>query len=127
MAHEAVLCGPQGLFARLISSWKGLLRIFWQTKRSKPKPSSVWFSRNQFGFAAKTFFFLVITSFLGQIPVILIEISTDLQRRPFFFGLYLVSKYQQIPEILAKVSTNIVQQTWNYLEFNLGKNACGPQ
>ena len=57
LAREAVLCGPQGLFARLISSWKGLLSIFWQTKRSKPKPSSVWFSRNQFGFAAKTFFF----------------------------------------------------------------------
>ena len=56
MAREAVLCGPQGLFARLISSWKGLLGIFWQIKRSKPKPSSVWFSRNQFGFAAKTFF-----------------------------------------------------------------------
>ena len=33
----------------------------------------------------------------------------------------------QIPEILAKVSTDFVQQTCNYLEFNLGKNACGPQ
>ena len=57
LAHEAVLCGPQGLFARLISSWKGLLSIFWQIKRSKSKPSSVWFSRNQIWFAAKTFFF----------------------------------------------------------------------
>ena len=37
LAREAVLCGPQGLFAQLISSWKGLLCIFWQTKRSKPK------------------------------------------------------------------------------------------
>ena len=57
LAHDAVLCGPQGLFAWLISSWKGLLSIFWQIKRSKPKPSSVWFSRNQIWFAAKTFFF----------------------------------------------------------------------
>ena len=57
LAREAILCGPQGLFARLISSLKGLLSIFWQIKRSKPKPSSVWFSRNQLGFAAKTFFF----------------------------------------------------------------------
>ena len=57
LAHEAVLCGLQGLFARLISSWIGLLSIFWEIKRCKPKPSSVWFSRNQFGFAAKTFFF----------------------------------------------------------------------
>ena len=57
LAGETVLCGPQGLFARLISSWKGLLSIFWQIKSSKPKPSSVWFSRNQYGFAAKTFFF----------------------------------------------------------------------
>ena len=68
--------GPQGLFERLISSWKGLLSIFWQIKRSKPKPSSVWFSRNQFGFAAKTFF-LVFTYFWGQILEILTEISTD--------------------------------------------------
>ena len=58
LAREAVLCGPQGLFAQLISSWKGLLSIFWQIKTSKIKPSSVWFSRNQFGFAAKTFFFI---------------------------------------------------------------------
>ena len=57
LAREAVLCGPQGLFAQLISSWKGLLSIFWQIKTSKIKPSFVWFSRNQFGFAAKTFFF----------------------------------------------------------------------
>ena len=35
--------------------------ILWQIKRwSKPKPSFVWFSRNQFEFAAKTFF-LVFT------------------------------------------------------------------
>ena len=26
-ARDAVLCGPQGLFARVISSWKGLLSI----------------------------------------------------------------------------------------------------
>ena len=58
MAREAVLCGPQGLFAQLIPSWKGLLSIFWQIKTSKIKPSSVWFSRNQFGFVAKTFFFI---------------------------------------------------------------------
>ena len=38
LASEAVLCGPQGFFARLISSLKGLLSIFWQIKRSKPKP-----------------------------------------------------------------------------------------
>ena len=67
LPREAVLCGPQSLFARMISSWKGLLSIFWQIKRSKPKPSSVWFSRNQFGFAARPFF-LVFTYFLGQIP-----------------------------------------------------------
>ena len=24
LAREAILCGPQGLFVRLISSWKGL-------------------------------------------------------------------------------------------------------
>ena len=24
LAREAILCGPRGLFARLISSWKGL-------------------------------------------------------------------------------------------------------
>ena len=33
----------------------------------------------------------------------------------------------QIPEILAKVSTDFIQQTCNFLEFNLGKNARGPQ
>ena len=42
---------------RLISSWKGLLSIFWQIIRSKPKHLFVWYSRNQFGFAVKTFFF----------------------------------------------------------------------
>ena len=57
LARGAVLCGPLDFFAWLISSWKGLLSIFWQIKRYKPKPSSVWFSQNQFGFAAKTFFF----------------------------------------------------------------------
>ena len=86
MAREAVLCGPQGLFTRLISAWKGLLSIFWQIKRSKSKPSSVWFSRNQFGFAAKTFFFNYC---LGQIPVILTKISFDLRPR-FFFYLHLL-------------------------------------
>ena len=24
LTHEAILCGPRGLFARLIFSWKGL-------------------------------------------------------------------------------------------------------
>ena len=57
LAREAVLYGPRGLFARLIFSWKGLLSIFWQIKWCKPKPSCVWYSQNQFGFAAKTFFF----------------------------------------------------------------------
>ena len=79
LSSEAVLCGPQSLFARSISSWKDLLSIFRQIKRSKPKPSSVWFSRKQFGFAAKSFIFLVFSCFLGQIPVILTEISTDLR------------------------------------------------
>ena len=37
-------------------AFSGKLSIFWQTKRFKIKPSSVWFSRNKFGFAAKTFF-----------------------------------------------------------------------
>ena len=84
LAHEAVLCGPQGLFAWLISSWKGLPFCL---------VSSVWFSRNQFGFAEKTFF-LVFTYFWGQIP-----------------------------KILAKVSTDFVQQTCTYMEFNLGEDA----
>ena len=97
MAREAVLCGPQGLFARLISLWKGLLSSLWQIQRSIPKPS-VWFFRNQHGFAAKTFFFKVFAYFLGQIPV-----------------------------KLAKVSNDFVQRNCNYLEFNLGKNARGPQ
>ena len=88
-AREAVLCGQRGLFARLISSWKGLLSIFWQMKRSKPKPSFVWYSRNQFGFAAKTFFGGSSPSF-WEIPVMLTEISTNLRRRPFFFGLHLL-------------------------------------
>ena len=124
LAREAVLCGPQGLFARLIFSWKGLLCIFWHIKRFKPKPSFVWFSRNQFGFAAKTFFF-AFTYFWGQIPEILTEISIDLRRRPFF--LVFTYFWGQIPEILAKVNTDFIQQTCNYLEFNLGENACGPQ
>ena len=49
---------PQGFFACLISSWKGLLSIFWQIKRSKPKSSFVGFP----------------------------EISSDLRRRPFFWS-----------------------------------------
>ena len=74
------------------------LTILWQINRqSKPQPSSVWFSRNQFGFAEKTFF-LVFTYFWGQIP-----------------------------KILAKVSTDFVQQTCTYMEFNLGEDAYGQQ
>ena len=62
LAREAVLRGLQGLFAWMISSWKGLLSIFWQINRSKPKPFSVCFSQNQHGFAAKTFFFFFWSS-----------------------------------------------------------------
>ena len=83
--------GPQGLFVQLISSWKGLLSIFWQIKRSKPKlfgrnQNHLLILQNQFGFAAKTFLFLSSLYFWGQIS-----------------------------EILAKVSTDFVQQTCNYL------------
>ena len=53
------------------------------------------------------------------------EISSDLQRRPFFF--VFTYFWGQIPEILAKVSTDFVQQTCNYLEINFGKKAYGPQ
>ena len=124
LAHEAVLCGPQDLFARLISSWKGLQSIFWQIKRSKPKSSSVWFSWNQIWFAAKTFF-LVFTYFWGQIPKILTEINTDLRRRPFFLSsLTFGDRY---PKYWPKWAPIFVQQTCNYLELNLGKNAFGPQ
>ena len=59
------------------------LTILWQQKhQSKPKPSSVWFAQNPFGFETK--FFLDFTYFWGQIPIKLAEISTDLQRKPFF-------------------------------------------
>ena len=85
-AREAVLCGPQGLFARLISSWKGLLSFFWQIKRSKPKPSSDWFSWNQFGICGKDLYFLlVLTCFLGQIPVIYWPKSAPICGEDFFF------------------------------------------
>ena len=128
------------------------LTFLWQIKRrSKPKPSSVWFSQNQFKFAAKIFFyfFSVFTDFfLGQIPTKLAEISNDLRLRPFFWSsptlenrfpenqhrfavqtFFLVFTYfwEKISEMLAKVNINFVQQTSNYLEFNLNKNACGPQ
>ena len=57
--------GPRSCFVWIARSFCEVnflmerLTILWQIKkRSKPKPSSVWFSRNQFDFAAKTFFFL---------------------------------------------------------------------
>ena len=105
LACEAVLCGPQGLFALLISSWKGLLSIFWEAKRFKPKPSSGWFSRNQFGFAAKTFF-LVFTYFLGKIPVILTEISTVNVAR--------TSKKVGQPCIKRKPNFSIINYSFNF-------------
>ena len=70
-------------------------------------------------------FFLIFTYFLAQIPVILTKISDDLRRRPFF--LFFTNFWGQTPKILAKGSTDFVQQTCDYLEFNLGKNACCPQ
>ena len=76
-----VLCEVDSLMERLI--------ILWQTKRrSKPKPS-VWFSRNQFGFAAKTFFcvfFFIFTYFWGQIPIILAKIAPICGEDLFFWS-----------------------------------------
>ena len=95
-------------------------------RRSKPKPSFVWFSQNQFGFAVKTFsFFFFGHHYCGD-------------RFPYYSGnlapicvedLFLLFTYfwGQVPEILVEVGTDFVQQTFNYLEFNLGKNACGLQ
>ena len=115
VAREAVLRGPRGLFARLISSWKGLLSILWQIKRSKPKPSFVWYSQNQFGFAAKTFFFRLHLLFGAD------SCNTDgnqlrFAAKTFFFVFTFFLR--QIPVILAKVSTDFVKQTCNYLVYS---------
>ena len=62
-----------------------LVSTFWKIKRSKTKPSSVWFGSD----LQQKPFSLVFTFFFGKIPAILTEISTDLWQRPFF-GLYLL-------------------------------------
>ena len=119
MAREAVLglpnqgCpthNPHGLFAWLISSWKGLLSIFWQIKRSKPKPSSVWFSWNQLGFVVKTFFFFWSSATFWDRFLYYWPKSAPICSKDLFF---LVFTYfcGQICETLAELSTNFVQQT----------------
>ena len=130
LAHEAVLCGPQGLFAWLISSCKGFLSIFWEIKRSKPKPSSVWFSQNQFGFVAKTFFFFFF--FCLHLVFGTDSRNTDQNQHQFvaktfffFFGPHLV--FGTDTRNTGQSEHRFVQHACNYLEFNLSKNACCPQ
>ena len=100
------------------------LTILWQIKRrSKPKPSFIWFYQNQFRFATEIFF-LSSPTFGDRFPENWPK-SPPIYGVDLFFGFHLL--LEKIPEILTEVSTDFVQQTCNYLEFNLGKNACGPQ
>ena len=112
LAREAVLRGPQSLFA--IDFLMDRLTILWQTKRrSKPKPSSVWFSRNQFKFAAKTFFYFGLHLLLGTDSRKTGRNQYRFAAKTFFFDLHQL--LGQIPEILAEMSTDFVLQSGNYL------------
>ena len=91
-----------------------------QINRSKPKPSSDWFSQNQLDLRRRPFFFFGFHLVLGTD-------SHKIGKNQHRFSLWSSPTFGvKIPETLAKVSTDFVQQTCNYLEFNIGKNACGP-
>ena len=95
--------------------------IWWQIKRrSKPKPSFVWFSRNRFKFAAKAFFCLIFTCFWGQISVILVEINTDSRRRTFFFILSFTYFWGRLLVILAEINTDLRRGLFFRLNLPLG-------
>ena len=112
LAREAVLRGPQSLFA--IDLLMERLTILWQTKRrSKPNPSSVWFSRNQFEFAAKTFFYFGLHLLLGTDSRKTGRNQYRFAAKTFF--LIFTNFRGQTPEILAEMSTDFVQQSCNYL------------
>ena len=115
LAREAVLCSPQGFFARLIFSSKSSLSIFWQIKRFKPKPSSVWVSRNQFGFAAKIFFFLFFFFFWSS-PIFFRNSDQNQHRfaaKTFFFVFF------GLPLLLGTDFRNTGQSEHQFYTTNL--------